>query len=271
MATSEQPLSPQRHPFDRAKSTLDLLLYRLGLRTPKFRGAFASHEVALAAVRPGRLAGYDNEAIVDDAFERMCRLELRDWPVLYWLRRLGSETRCLLDVGGHQGTKYRAFGNHLELGTGIQWIVYDVPAVVRAGRDRCARDGLIGLSFIDNLSDAPDIDVVLASGVLQYLDVPFGELLRRLPTPPRHLVLNKVATRTGPTVVTLENFGCADVPYHIRDYTEFLSSLDTLGYDVVDKWQIPELSHIIPTHPDLGSSASFGFYAKWRDDRRREW
>jgi putative methyltransferase (TIGR04325 family) len=103
-------------------------------------------------------------------------------------------------------------------------------------------------------------------GVLPYLDVPFDELLRRLPSPPRHLVLNKVATRLGPTFVTLENFGCAEVPYQIRDYTQFLSSLDALGYDVVDEWRIPELSHVIPTHRSLGASVGIGLYARRRDD-----
>lgn len=194
----------------------------------------------------------------------MCRLELWDWPVLYWLQRLAPEVRCLLDVGGHQGTKFRAFRNHLAFDRGLQWVVYDVPAVVCAGRARCARDGLTGLSFIDDLTAAPEVDAVLASGVLQYLDVPFDELLGRLPRLPRHLILNKVATRPGPTVVTLENFGCAEVPYHIRNYTEFVSSLDALGYDLVDQWEIPQLAHVIQTHPRLGSSTSYGFYAKRR-------
>lgn len=263
----EKPAPRMQHSIERAKTRIDLLLYRLGLRGLKFRGAFPSHEAALAAVRPGRLAGYDHDAIADDAFDLMCRIDLRDWPVLYWLRRLEGETKCLLDVGGHQGTKFRAFQNHLEFGRGLKWVVYDVPAVVRAGRARTARDGLTGLSFIDNLAAAPEADVVLASGVLQYLNVPFDKLLQQLPVLPRYLVLNKVATRRGPTVVTLENFGRAEVPYHIRDYAQFVSTLEALGYDLLDEWQIPELSHVIPTHAHLGASTSVGWCARLRAAR----
>lgn len=233
-------------------------------RNPRFSGAYASYQEAVASVRKDLLVGYDNDAVTEVAFDQMCRIALWDWPVLYWLKRL-EPISCVLDVGGHMGTKFRAFQNHLALReAGTRWIVYDVPAMVRAGRERAKRDGLTDLSFIDSLSEAPAADVLLASGLLQYLDVPFDELIGRLITRPRYLILNKVATREGASVFTLENFGCAKVPYMIRNRREFLSSLDALGYDVVDEWRIPELSHVITTHRHLGTSVSFGYCAKLR-------
>jgi putative methyltransferase (TIGR04325 family) len=264
MAGSNDHAHLKRTPFDYARAALNQLLGRLRLRETRFRGAFATYEEALAAVRPGLLAGYDNDAIADIAFENMCRIELWDWPVLYWLNRLIPDADYLLDAGGHQGTKFRAFRNHLDLTGRLRWVIYDVPAIVRAGRERAAREGLVGLTFIDSLDDAPAADVFLASGLLQYLDIPLEDLMRRLPALPRHLLLNKVATREGPTVVTLEHFKRAEVPYRIRDRREFVSSLGALGYDVVDEWQIPELSRQIVTHPHLGLSASFGYYARLR-------
>jgi putative methyltransferase (TIGR04325 family) len=162
------------------------------------------------------------------------------------------------------GTKYRAFGNHLDLDSGIEWVVYDLPNMVRAGRQRAEGEGLSRLRFVDDLSEAPDADILLASGLLQYLDIPFDDFLRRLPALPRHLLLNKVQTREGPSVVTLENFTYAEVPYQMRNRAEFLALLDTLGYDIVDQWTIPSLSHVIRTDLYLGSSTSRGYYAKLR-------
>ena len=168
------------------------------------------------------------------------------------------------------GTKYRAFRHHLQLDKGMKWIVYDLPAIVRAGVERADIEQLHGLAFIDTLEASPHVDVLLASGLLQYLDVPLSELLHRLPALPRHLILNKVALRSGQTVVTLENFKCAEVPYRILNRDEFLSSIDALGYDIVDSWDIPELAHVIATHPHLGRSESRGYYARLRtaDNRR---
>ncbi|WP_407152754.1 methyltransferase, TIGR04325 family [Bradyrhizobium sp. ORS 86] len=236
------------------------------LRSPylRHRGAYATLEEAVASVRRGALVGYDNDEVVMHSFEYMSELKLEDYPILFWLGRLAQSTNVILDAGGHLATKYRAFRTHLPLTETAEWIIYDVPAIVRAGRRLVERGELQGPKFIDNLADAPDADVLLASGLLQYLDVPLEDFLRELPALPRHLLLNKVQTRDGPTVITLENFGCAEVPYQIRDRVEFVRSLETLGYEVVDEWSIPALSRTIQTHPHLGRSTSRGYYARLR-------
>jgi putative methyltransferase (TIGR04325 family) len=251
-----------------ARAAIWRLRLFFNLRHLRFRGAYATFKEAAAAVRRDALVGYDNDAVVLRDYELMCEVKLEDYPVLFWLRHLAPQARVLLDAGGHMGTKYRAFRNHLELDGGFEWVVYDLPTIVRAGRQRAKDEGLNSLRFIDTLSEAPDADVLLASGLLQFLDIPFGDLLHRLPAMPRHLLLNKVQTREGPSVVTLENFIYAEVPYQIRDRAEFLAEMDRLGYDIVDEWTIPSLSHIIPTHPHLGSSISRGYYAKLRTSKR---
>jgi putative methyltransferase (TIGR04325 family) len=165
----------------------------------------------------------------------------------------------IVDAGGHMGTKFFAFREMLMLQDRVEWIVYDLPALVRAGRARAEREGVPGLRFIDRLEDAPPSHLFLASGLLQYLDVPFPQLLARLPARPRHMIINKVALREGPTVVTLERHGDARVTYQIRNQNTFMSEISELGYRVVDHWTIPILSHVIPTHPELGASQSKGF------------
>jgi hypothetical protein len=72
-------------------------------------------------------------------------------------------------------------------------------------------------------------------------------------------VLNKVATREGPTIVTLEDFDTAEVPYQVRDHAAFVASIEALGYVIEDSWVIPDLSR---THPAFGVSTSRGFYAR---------
>jgi len=144
----------------------------------RLRGAYASYDEAMANARKDKLAGYDNDEITDISFDAMCQMTTWDYPVLYWLQRLAPETRRLLDAGGHMGTKYRAFASHLDLDSGLDWVIYDVPAIVRAGRKRAKTDGLDALSFVDALGDAHDIDVMLASGLLQYIDRPFKDFMR---------------------------------------------------------------------------------------------
>lgn len=248
-----------------ARTAIWRLLALFGSSHLRYRGSFANVAEAAAAVRPGTLVGYNNDAVVMHAFDMMCQINVEDYPVLFWLSKIGSEARVLLDAGGHMGTKFRAFRRHLDMAGGLEWIVYDVPSIVRAGQQRAREEGLSGIRFVDTLVGLPRVDVLLASGLLQYLDIPFGDLLRQLDVLPRHLLLNKVQTREGPTVVTLENFGCAEVPYQIRNFPQFIAALDELGYDIVDQWTVPALSRTIPTHRYLGASTCWGCYARLRN------
>jgi len=235
--------------------------YRMLARTEvRFRGAFASCEEALAHVRPGKLAGYDHDSVTGVSRDYMQQLALWDYPVLYWLKRLAGDGARLVDAGGHIGVKYRAFAPYLDLDR-IDWIVHDLPALVRAGRaQRRPQDRT--LSFVDRLEDAPAADILLASGLLPYLREPLEDFVRRLAAPPEWIVLNKVQTRDGPGLVTLENFGVAEVPYRIRNAAEVPGALAALGYGIVDSWIVEQLAHRIQTHPELGRSTCRGWVAR---------
>ena len=227
---------------------------------PQFSGAYATYDLAVAAGRPGSKIGFDHEDLTDVAFERMCEITPWDYPVLFWLSRLLPEIDLLVDAGGHMGTKFRAFRNLLPIESEVDWVVYDVPAIVRAGRRRAELDGLDRLRFVERMEDAGAPDLFIGSGLLQYLDVPLTSLLSRLPDLPKHVILNKVALRQGPTVFTLQRFEDVTVPYQIRNDAGFMAELSRLGYQMMDRWTIPTLSHTIETHPELGASESTGFY-----------
>ena len=228
----------------------------------RFRGAFASYDEALANVRSGRLAGYDHDSVAPVSQAFMQERAPWDYPILYWLQRLAPEIACLVDAGGHIGVKYRAFAPYLDLDR-LRWVVYDLPALVRAGRAQ-QRPQDRTLSFVDRLEEAPPADALLASGLLPYLREPFEELVGRMHGKPRHILLNKVVTRDGPTVVTLENFGVAEVPYQIRNLREVPAALEGLGYEIVDEWTIEQLAHRIQTHPELGRCTYRGYAARLR-------
>lgn len=225
-----------------------------------FRGAYDSHEAAMAAVPADKLPGYNHEEIAEVSFEQMCRLAPWDYPVLYWLNRLFElDCRRVLDAGGHMGTKYRAFSGYLAgRDASMAWTIYDLPEIVKAGRRQAELDRLDELRFVDDLRDSGPVDVLLASGLLQYLDIPFGTLIGRMREKPAWILINKLAVREGRTVVTLENFGKALVPYRIRCRSDFFKEIDALGYAIEDSWENPTLSHVIPTHPELGASTSIG-------------
>ncbi len=235
-------------------------------RPPRFAGVYSNRAKALASLPQKARNGYDNDQIVEVSFNEMQDVVLADYPVVMWLGKLLPETGNVIDAGGHLGTKYLAFQPLLDLNT-VDWTVYDLPAIVQAGRGFQQSGKLpAALRFEDDLAAVPECDLVLASGLLQYLDVPLAQMLNSLPRCPRFLLLNKVALRDGPSLVTLEQIGSARVPYQIRNRAEFLAELEALGYVLRDEWEIAELSHTIRTHPWHGASQSWGGLLELRSD-----
>ncbi|MDK4716432.1 methyltransferase, TIGR04325 family [Rhizobium sp. CNPSo 4039] len=244
-------------------SPLRLARGRLNYLLPfprRFTGAYGTYDAAISAARRQTMAGYDHDEIATVAFAKMCEVTPWDYPVLFWIRNLLHEIDGLVDAGGHMGTKYRAFRPVLPLDDAFRWVVYDLPAIVRAGQSLAEKEGLTSLSFVDRIGDAGEMSLLLGSGLMQYLDMPLSGLLSQMPSRPQHLILNKVALRKGRTVVTLERIGRSYVPYHMRNEADFIDDIAKLGYKQVDRWSIPSLSHAIDTHPELGRSESAGFY-----------
>ena len=241
-------------------SALWARIMALGLRPPAFVGAYPDRETAIAHVPEGTPSTYDDDDVASQNFELMCETQVWDYPVILWLDRLARPGMSLLDAGGHFGTKFIAFRERLDLGS-VAWCVYDVPATVRAAR-KLQEAGRVpdGIRFVDDLSQAEPPDILLASGLLQYLDIELDALIARLPRPPKHILLNKVATTENPTVVTLEKIGSGRVPYQIRNRAGFERKISDMGYLIRDSWHIPSLSRTIATHPWIGASRSMGYY-----------
>lgn len=232
-------------------------------RRQRFTGAYPDFTAALQSVPAGALPGYDHAEVVEVSLSEMRQVAEWDYPVLFWLERSiarspGQRIR-LLDAGGHVGTKYFAFRTLVDLGA-IDWVVWDLPAMVTAGQQIAIREGVTeGLSFYADLEAAGAPDILLCSGLLQYLDRSFTDLVDGLADRPPLIILNKVALRDGPTAVTLERIGRAYVPYQMRSRDMFLREIDALGYDIIDSWSIKALSNRIASHPELGASESQGF------------
>ena len=228
-------------------------------RAARFSGVYDSRAAALAVLPDAARAGYDNAEIADVSFDWMCQRAAWDYPVLYWLKTIAGEGATILDAGGHLGTKYIAFSGVWDMSR-VNWVVYDTPGIIAAAQTRQQTGKLPAeITFTDELDVLPVCDVLLASGLIQYLDMPFADFLDRLPQKPSYILVNKLPLRDGDGFFTLERIGQARVPYQIRGKAEWAADLADLGYEVVDQWDIEGLSHSIATHPWLGRNASVGY------------
>lgn len=164
-----------------------------------------------------------------------------DWPVMFFMMDLKRRGRLttVTDLGGHLGVKYHAFRKFLDLPKDTSWQVVDVPAVCKEGRRR-QRSGETSLQYFEDSEKTAPCDVLLCSGVLQYLDYSLAEAVARLPSRPRLILLNKVAISKGSAFYTLESLGRARIPYHVTTIADLDRAREALGYRLLSRWSIPD-------------------------------
>lgn len=224
-----------------------------------FRNIYPNFENATRDIPKVGLAGYDNEASAQRLEEERLRICPFDYPIMFWLAKLLPGCKLLFDWGGNVGISYYGYQKYLPYPDDLKWLVCEVPAVAARGRQIAIEQGASGLQFTTSLDGLAGADVLLAAGVLQFIEEPFQPLVAasKLPT---HILINKIPAYGRRAAVTLHNFGSAFCPYHLFNKDEFVGRFTGLGYRLVDEWASPDLGCDIPFFPEHSIGAYTGFY-----------
>ena len=139
-------------------------------------------------------AGYNNPASAE-LYDNRMRMDAYDYPSLYWINRsLQEGMKGVFDVGGAVGIKFTAFRERLQHFSDLTWLVQDVPTMVAHGRELAAQRGDDArLQFTERFEDGEGLDLLFASGVLQYLPKTLSELLGTYQRLPSRIVINTTA------------------------------------------------------------------------------
>lgn len=251
--------------FRRAKSllnhALDLEYNRRFEHWPgSYRGVFGSFAEASASAPRTKKIGFDHVELAHLYDSRIGVAFPSDYPVMFWLLRLLPELRSVFDWGGHIGVSYYTYTKYLEPPGVSRWCVGDVPQIINAGAELARSRGARALSFTSEFAEADGFDLLLANGSLQFVETPFAKSLRALERPPGHLLINKLPVYDGAAFVTLENTIHSYNPYRIDNRAEFVASIVSQGYVLIDEWRTPDISCRIPLHRDRSIDAYSGFY-----------
>ncbi len=211
---------------------------------------------------PRKRIGYNHRDLaLAFGAELNLRLDSSDYPVLYHLQRIIQKPCTVLDLGGNVGTHYLRYRKYLNL-ENINWIVCDLPEITKVGRERCAE--MSNIEFINDFVEikSAQIDVFLACGTLQYIDIDSPDpLLQRLidmGKRPAHILIDVLPLYDGKQFVTLQNGGLVRYPQYVFNREGFIRAITNLGYDLVDLWDNRFDSCVIPFHPKRSVHAYTG-------------
>jgi putative methyltransferase (TIGR04325 family) len=119
----------------------------------RYRGVYASFAEAERSIPAGQKVGFDHDQLAA-MYRTRLKANASDYPVLYWMRRLLGPGAVIYDFGGHVGIAYHGWRNYLDYPPDMRWIVYDLPAITRAGEQLARELPSAGLSFTNSVSDA---------------------------------------------------------------------------------------------------------------------
>lgn len=213
-----------------------------------FYGVYESFDEAQSHAPTTAPVGYDNPASTD-LYIGDARPSPHDYPAFFWLSdAFGQGHLRVVDLGGNIGMKFRALLSLTELPTGLDWCVVDVPEVVRRGRLVKEAESTPDprLRFCDRIGDIDSIDVLFASGVLQYLPNTLGDMLRPMKSLPRRVVVNTTPIHPSRSFFTLNSIGTAYCPYRVTARSAFRDELESLGYRLRAEWINPGKGMHIP-------------------------
>jgi putative methyltransferase (TIGR04325 family) len=230
-----------------------------------FRGVFSSFSEANRSAPRSKPLGFNHQAYALEFESRLTRVFAFDYPVLFWLVRLLEPGVQVFDYGGHRGTNFYAYARYLTYPADFHWTVCDLPEIVKAGEALARERNCNALSFTTEFDRAADAHILLAAGSIQYIESPrFNESLAALARRPVHLLLNKLPLHNTREFVTLQNGGPAFHPQYVFQRQPFIDSIVSLGYELVDSWEVPTHPGEIPFYPGASFRCHTGLYFRQR-------
>lgn len=238
----------------------DMLIAVVGFNSP-----FPSLKEAGAAIRNYEGGGHCDADYYKIHLTFVEKARPSDYAALFHIRLLLPGIRSIFDFGGSVGNLFYCYSKYLDLPSDLSWTVFDLPRTIQIG-EQMARERNEGrLRFTDRLGDADGIDLFIASGSLHYFERPLADMIAEFRRRPRYVLVNRTPLIDGPAFATVQDGSTWLVACMLYNRDELIRAFATIGYDTVDRWQVPEYSIIIPCYLDRSVRAYSGMLFRLRD------
>lgn len=199
-------------------------------------------KASLSEVKEGS-ASYERDSVLFNEVQYT-------FPVLSALMWIAARNRGklnVLDFGGSLGTTYYQNKLFLDSLPDINWCIVEQPGFVQAGRESFEDEKLHFYYSIEECLKLFEIDVVLLSSVLQYLEKPFRLLDQIKAEEIEYLIIDRTPFIMGHDRITVQKVHpkiySGSYPCWFFNEEKFISELTTdykliLEFDALDKANI---------------------------------
>jgi len=246
---------------------LFLIAFRSRLNI-SYRGVYLNYRQASKSI-PNTKQDYDNanrkkrEHKEEEKKAINGRFRNHDYPLLFWLSRLLTDSTSVLELGGSLGHLYYTSKNLIDFPEKMQWQIAELPEAVSFGTELANEQNEKQLTFIDSnqIEDTTPANVFITSGAIQYMTKSLVKILSSLPTMPEHVIIHDLPVHSKQSFWTTQRLEYCEVPYHVYFLDKFIEDLDNLGFELIAQWNWLRPMEI-PFHKELSLDHLQGFYFK---------
>lgn len=189
-----------------------------------------------------------------------------DATLVETLSAIVSDGSSVVELGGSVGHFYYSWKYRTQPTARMSWTILELPEAVKLGEAVARRRCESTLVFLDSTRPdvAPDADIFLTAGTLQYMETDLPDYLRRLRLLPRHVLVHELPVRRGGDRWTLQDLTSCELPYRISDEVGLREGMAALGYEQMRAWH-----HDRPLHIPFRRDRTFKGYNGYHFERTK--
>jgi putative methyltransferase (TIGR04325 family) len=247
--------------FALVKAVRDLPLLRgILLAVIGYNRPFPTLKEATAAIAGYEGGGHSNHNYLAVKIPDAEKPRPGDYAALFHLERIRTQIANVFDLGGSVGNLFYCYSKYLDFPAGLCWTVCDLAETNRLGEGLAASRNERRLRFTDQLTDADGSDLLILSGSLHYFERPLSDILAEFSIKPRYVLVNRSPLVDVPALATVQDGGTYRLACMLHNRSDLIQGLGTLGYELVDSWDIQNRSVIIPCYPDRSARSYSGLF-----------
>jgi putative methyltransferase (TIGR04325 family) len=223
---------------------------------------FATLQDATAAIAGYDDGGHSNAGYIAVTTSDVERPLPGDHAALYHLQTVITNIHKVFDVGGSVGNLLYRYTNYLEFPLDLNWTVFDLVETNGLGERIAISKNERRLRFTDRFLDANGTDLLISCGSLHYFEPPLWEMVAGLSARPRYILINRAPLVDVPTFATVQDGGRYRLACILYNRNNVIEGFERLGYELVESWEIPGLSVIVPGYPDRSALSYSGCFLR---------
>lgn len=165
---------------------------------------------------------------------------------LMWIAAQNNGKLTVLDFGGSLGSSYYQNKKFLDSLNEVHWCIVEQPQFVKTGLDNFESKELHFFYSIDDCLKSHNVDIVLLSSVLQYIEEPYQLLEKIKQTGLKYVLIDRTPFISGPDRITVQKVNPAiykaSYPCWFFNEEKFVKSVN--GYKMLFEFKALDRSNI---------------------------